>query len=141
VFFPHSQDEFGDEYDLRDWLAGSLRLEREGRYRLKQPSGLDVLEKGSIVFFVKNHLAVGCAIVEEGLKSITSKDRKRYGWTSQDDLVYKEYIKFLPESIWAFPSDRFISTQRITKVLNKGFGQGFTMINDLDQLLQVFALV
>ena len=143
MFFPHGPKEeggFDDEYELRDWLAGSLRLGREGRYRLKEAAGLGVLESGSLVFFVKNNYVVGLAVVEEKIRDITPQDNQQNGW--DNDEGFKKVIKFFPDSIWAFPDNRFIPTSRVTRVNdNKGFGQGFTKIDDLSKFLDVLSLL
>lgn len=53
VLFTHNEEEFEDEYDLRDWLGQDLERYRRGGYHLREPSGLGKLEEGSLVFFNK----------------------------------------------------------------------------------------
>jgi hypothetical protein len=142
VFFPHSDEEFPDEYLLRNWLAGSLRTDRRGLYRIGPTHGLKDLDNGSIVFFVKNHLVVGLAVVEESLRDITDGERVHYGWNNAEDAVFKRFVKLFPESIWAFPVDKFIPTSKVAEVIDhKGFGQEFTLIEDLQKLLDILALL
>jgi hypothetical protein len=77
VIFPHII--FKNEEDLRNWLAGSLKLKPEGKYPLTSTNGLRQLEEGSIVFFHIMYHLVGITVVEEGLRPIKEEERVNYG--------------------------------------------------------------
>lgn len=139
-FFTHGED-FDDKYELRDWLAGTLRKERNGWYRLKKASGLGDLERGSMVFFVKDDAIVGCGVVQKGIRPITKRDRNKYGWNDKEDMVFEKMIKFFPDSIWAFAERQFLDRRVAAKVAGKrGIGQGFPKIADKD-ILRIFARI
>lgn len=133
VFFPHSDDEFKSPEELREWLATDLK-NRGGYYRLHNPQGLGLLEKGSIVFFRKKDYVVGMAVVEEDIRDLTEEEKN----INSD---YQKVIKFFPESIWAFNDSEFINVNKITGIISKGFGEGFTTVEKLDELLDILALI
>jgi hypothetical protein len=133
VFFPHSGDEFKSPEELREWLATELK-NRGGFYRLHNPQSLGSLEKGSIVFFRKKDYVVGMAIVEEDLRGLTEEEKN----INSD---YEKVIKFFPESIWAFTNSEFINIDKITGIISKGFGEGFTAVEKLEELLDILSLI
>lgn len=133
VFFPHSDVEFKSPEELREWLATELK-NRGGYYMLHNPQSLGSLEKGSIVFFRKKDYVVGMAIVEEDLRDLTEEEKNI-------NSHYEKVIKFFPESIWAFTNSEFINIKRITQIISKGFAEGFTTIETLEELLNILALI
>lgn len=135
VFFPHNEKEFKDEYDLRDWLGHDLKNYRRGGYHLMEPSGLGKLEEGSLVFFHKNNYVVGSAVVEVGLRESSEEQKSRFG------EKYKHFIKFVPESIWAWNSGQFLTDSEVYGMIGKHLSQGYTVIDDLEGLLKLFQLV
>ena len=135
VFFPHSDEEFKDQEKLRRWLKYDLKGFRNGFYTVINANGLGELEKGSLVFFNKGKYCVGFAVVEEGLRNITEEEKEKFG------KDYKKCIKFLPESICVFNDDQLIKLEDITKIINKNFGQGYTTVDNLEDLLKIFKLI
>jgi hypothetical protein len=135
VFFPHMGEEFENPIQLRDWLGYGLKKYRRGGYHMRDPSGLGQLEDGSLVFFHKNNLVVGCAVVEEGIRKSTKEQMGRFG------EEYQHFIKFIPESIWAWNSGQFITDEEVYSVLGKHLGQGYTIIDSLEELLRLFQLM
>lgn len=135
VFFPHSDKEFEDEYALRNWLDMELRVYRKGEYHMKKAQGLGELEEGSIVFFHRNNWVVGYAIVEKPPKRTTGKERERYG------QEFENTVKFIPESISALSDNQFLSRQEVEKIVGKKLIRGFTTVDDLSQLLEIFKRV
>ena len=135
VFFPHSDDQFEDQEDLRRWLKYDLKGFRNGFYSVINANGLGEIEKGSIVFFNKGKYCVGFAIVEEGLRNMTEQEREKFG------KEYKKCIKFLPESICVFNDDQLIKLEDITNIINKNFGQGYTTVENIEDLLRIFKLI
>lgn len=141
VFFTHSNEEFADKYELRDWLAGTLRTDRKGLYRLREASGLGPLGRGSIVFFVKDDAVVGCAVVQKGVRDITARDRRRFDWNDKEDLKYKKVVKFFPDSIWPFSETQFLDRRGAARVSGKkDIRQGFPIIAD-DRILKLLARI
>ncbi len=134
VFFPHSNDEFKDQEELRRWLRYDLKGFRNGFYTMKDPTGLGELEKGSIVFFNKDNYCVGFAIVEEDLRIIKEEEKDKFG------KEYKKCVKFIPESICVFNESQLIKLKYIEKIIGKGFGRGYTTMEPKD-LLNIFKLV
>lgn len=132
VFFPHSDDEFKNENELRCWLDNDLRIYREGYYHLKKGTGLGSLDKGSIVFFHKSKWIVGCAVVEENSRDTTPEEKGRYG----DE--YEIVVKFNPSSIWVWTDDEFVSTDDAGVIIDAKIKQFFPAITDLSALLRVF---
>jgi hypothetical protein len=135
VFFPHKTDEFEDENALRNWLGHDLKKYRRGGYHLREPAGLGELEEGSLVFFHKNNFVVGSAVVEEGLRASSEEQKRRFG------KEYQHFIKFVPESIWAWNTGQFLTDLEVYSVIGKHLSQGYTMVDDLDRLLRLFQLV
>ncbi len=135
VFFPHMGEEFDDEIELRDWLGYDLKKYRRGGYHMRDPSGLGQLEEGSLVFFHKNNLVVGCAIVEEGMRKSTSD---QINWFGEE---YKHFIKFIPESVWAWNSGQFLTDEEVHSAIGKHLSQGYTMVDNLEDLLHLFQLM
>jgi hypothetical protein len=135
VFFPHSDDQFEDQEDLRRWLKYDLKGFRNGFYSVINANGLGELEKGSLVFFNKDKYCVGFAIVEESLREINEQEKDKFG----ED--YKKCIKFLPESICVFNDDQLIKQEDITNIINKNFGQGYPTVDNLEDLLKIFKLI
>ena len=135
VFFPHSDDTFKDQEELRHWLKYDLKGFRNGFYNIKNANGLGELEKGSIVFFNKGKYCVGFAIVEEGLRNMTEQEREKFG------KEYKKCIKFLAESICVFNDDQLIKLEDIQKIINKKFRQGYPKVYSLEDLFAIFKLI
>jgi hypothetical protein len=136
VFFPHSKKEFGSKYRLRNWLSGTLRIDNDGIYLLKKHPGLSDLDAGSIVFFVREDSAVGCAVVEEDMKEITEEERKVNDYGPD----YKWLVKFVPNSIWAWSDSQFLSRQKLKEITGKEVGmQGYTQLDDLGKLMEIYA--
>ena len=102
---------------------------------MRDPPRLGQLEDGSLVFFHKNNLVVGCAVVEEGIRESTKEQMDRFG------KEFKHFIKFIPESIWAWNSGQFITDEEVYSVLGKHLGQGYTIIDSLEELLRLFQLM
>ena len=130
VIFPHSDEEFPHEDDLRNWLVSDLKLS-EGKYRLKEAIGLGQLEKGCIVFFKKNNYIVGMAVVEEDLRPIKESEN--------EENKYQNIIKFHPGSIWAFSNDEYIAVSKVEKITGKGSSRGYPQVDDASQLLSILA--
>jgi hypothetical protein len=135
VFFPHSDDEFKDQQELRHWLKYDLKEFRNGFYSVRNANGLGELEKGSLVFFNKGKYCVGFAVVGEGLRNITEEEKDKFG----ED--YKKCIKFLPESICVFNDDQLIKLENITNIINKNFRRGYTTVDNPEDLLKIFKLI
>ena len=140
VFFPHEEEEFESKYVLRNWLAGGLRL-GDGVYHLREARGLGKLDKGSIVFFVREDAVVGCALVEKSLRALTTRERKelkRQGYTKK----YKKIVKFFPDSIWAWSDTQFMDRKKAERIVGKGIGtRVYTKVGDMQALLKLFAQI
>jgi len=143
VIFPHTI--FKNEEDLRNWLAGSLKLKHEGKYPLTSTKGLGQLEEGSIVFFHINSHIVGMAVVEEGLRPIKKEEIVNYDEFKKimelSKMEFSNIIKFFPSSIWAFSNEEFIPREEVGKILNKDIHQNYTNIDTLNDLLKILALI
>ena len=135
VFFPHTDEEFESPEELRDWLGHDLKKYRRGGYHMRNPAGLGQLENGSLVFFHKKNFVVGCAVVEEGIRESTAEQIDRFG------EEFQHFIKFIPESIWAWNNGQFLTDEEVYGITGKHLGQGFTTIDDLETLLRLFQLV
>jgi hypothetical protein len=102
--FTHAEDEFEDEYELRDWLDKELRINLRGCYHLREARGLgwspDALPPGSIVLFHFKGKIVGEGVVEKGVQKIDEEHRRKEELGPQ----YKFFVKFKPELIRAYPS-------------------------------------
>ena len=139
VFFPHSDNEFKDEYKLRDWLHNELRIYRKGYYHLRKGTGLGELDKGSIVFFHKNKWIVGCAVVEEDKRDTTPAEKERYRHEDENGIIEYEFVvKFNPSSIWVWTDDEFVSTDAAGEIIGKEIQQYFPAVTDLPCLLKIF---
>ena len=88
-----------------------------------------------MVFFHKNNFVVGSAVVEEVLRESSEEQKERFG----EEFLH--FIKFVPESIWAWNSGQFLTNSEVYKVIGKHLGQGYTMVDKLDELLRLFQLV
>jgi len=137
VIFPHII--FKNEEDLRNWLAGSLKLKHEGKYPLTNANSLGQLEEGSIVFFHIMYHIVGMAVVEEGLRPIKKEEIVNYD--EFNNMEFSNIIKFFPGSIWTFSNEEFIPREEVEKILNKKIHQYYTNIDTLDDLLKILALI
>ena len=135
VFFPHMEKEFSNPNKLRDWLGNELKIYRRGGYLMRGPQGLGELEAGSLVFFHKSNTVVGCAIVEEGIRNSAKLQKARFG------EEYEHFIKFIPESIWAWNDGQFLTDEEVYSSIGKHLGQGYTMVDTLDDLLNLFQLM
>jgi hypothetical protein len=132
VVFTHTEGEFGDRFELRDWLSYTLREARRGWYHLRDANGLGKIGAGTLVFFNRDDFVVGFAVAETDLVETTEDDVKKYG------EKYKYKVKFVPESIWAFAEDHFIPRVEVEDILDKKIRQGYPEIDTLDQLLLIF---
>jgi hypothetical protein len=135
VFFPHSKEEFGSEFELRNWLDLEVRIYQRGEYKLKEAKGLGELDEGSLVFFHRNNWVVGFAIVEKSMRETTDDEKEMYG------DQYKYVVKFIPESITALNDKQFIPIENIEKVIGKTIRQGYPIVEDLNKLLSIFRML
>ncbi|MEM3614745.1 MAG: hypothetical protein QW158_07250 [Nitrososphaerales archaeon] len=117
--FTHSEEEFSDEYDLRDWLDKELRIDCRGCYHLRSAVGLgtkpDALPEGSIVLFYFKKKIVGEGVVEEGVQKIDEEHRVKEALPDE----YEYFVKFKPELIRAYPAYLFINEEEFREVTGK----------------------
>jgi hypothetical protein len=133
VLFPHSPIEFTTPEDLRSWLAIDLK-EDNGYYRLHEAPGLGQLEKGSIVFFVKDRIIVGMAIVEEDIRKIKDEE-------NTETKEYQQIVKFFPNSIWVFSRENCVSIEKFDKAANWGKLRPDSAYKEIDNLRQLLILL
>jgi hypothetical protein len=135
VFFPHSKEEFENEFELRNWLDLELRVYQRGEYKLKKAKGLADLDEGSIVFFHRNNWVVGFAIVEQSKRKTTREEKEKY------DTSFEYVVKFIPESIIALNDKQFIQISEIEKVVGKKIRRGYPIVEDPNNLLSIFKIL
>lgn len=136
VFFPHNVTEFRIPEELRSWLATDLK-ESGGYYKLHNAPGLGHLEKGSVVFFRRDRVVVGMAVVEEDLRPINPEENVEL-------IKYEQIVKFFPNSIWAFSSNNCVSLEEFDKISKWGKISpdfAYSEINTLDQLKILLSLI
>jgi hypothetical protein len=98
----HSKEEFEDEYRLRDWLAGTLKKDRNGSYFLNRRFGIS---PGSILLFERNGFLVGSAIAKEEIRTPTDEEKAQEGG-------YRFVLKIVPDSIWIW-REPFVSLKAV----------------------------
>ena len=142
VCFPHSDDQFKTPKDLMEWLDYSLRNTHGGYYRYREALGLGKLEPGSVVFFYKNKLIVGCATVEKGSRPLEPEEIERcdkiYG-TKNNCAGMKNVVKFFTKSIWVWDEHELVSEEEF-KQITENYLSNYVGIEP-DQVLRIFAAV
>ena len=112
VCFPHSNDQFETPNQLMEWLDYSLRNTHRGYYRYRKAPGLGRLEPGSLVFFYKNKLIVGTAVVEKGSRPLERTEIERCDEVhglDNDCAGMENIVKFFTNSIWVWDEHDLVS--------------------------------
>ncbi|MEM0135024.1 MAG: hypothetical protein QXU18_07350 [Thermoplasmatales archaeon] len=142
VCFPHSDDQFETANELMEWLDWGLRNTHGGYYRYREAPGLGLLEPGSIVFFYKNKLIVGSAVVEKVSRPLEDAEIERcdeiYG--SDDNCAgMKNVVKFFPNSIWVWDEHDLVSESEFKEITGKNL-QHYVGIES-DDVLKLYEMV
>ncbi|MCL5788055.1 MAG: hypothetical protein M1581_05550 [Candidatus Thermoplasmatota archaeon] len=122
VCFSHSNDQFETPNELMEWLDFGLRYTHRGYYRYRKAPGLGKLEPGSLVFFYKNKLLVGSAVVEKASRPLEKSEIERcdeiYGY---DDGCAEmvNVVKFFPNSIWVWDEHDLVSEDEFKAITRK----------------------
>ena len=124
--FPHADDQFDTPANLMDWLEHDLRTTHRGYYRYRKAQGLGKLEPGSIIFFYKNGLIVGSAVVERNSRSLEPSEKERCSeiHNSPHEEVdhcsgMENIVKFFTESIWVWSEQELVSKDEFYRITGK----------------------
>ena len=98
----HSKKQFENENILRDWLAGTLKKDREGCYYLNKRFGV---LPGSVILFERNGLLVGSAIAKETVRTPTEEEKMLAG-------QFRFVLRIVPDSIWVW-KEHFVSLETL----------------------------
>ncbi len=149
VCFPHSDDQFATPDELMEWLDYSLRNTHRGYYRYRKANGLGSLEPGSLVFFYKNKLIVGCAVVEKASRPLVRSEKERCDevyYTEDDRKEYEEecaemknVVKFFTNSIWVWDEHDLVSEKEFKAITGKSLQYYVTI--EPEHILEIYAKV
>ena len=142
VCFPHSDDQFETPNELMEWLDYSLRNTHRGYYRYRKAPGLGRLEQGSIVFFYKNKLIVGSAVVEKNSRPLEQVEIERCDEIHgrDDDCAGMEnVVKFFTNSIWVWDEHELVTEEEFKEITKKNL-QNYVTINP-DEILKLYEIV
>lgn len=122
VCFPHADDQFDSPIDLMSWLNYDLKKIHRGYYRYRKAPGLGNLDCGSIVFFYKNKLIVGSAVVEKNSRPLESSELKRCDeLRAEDDNCsgMVNVVKFFTNSIWVWDQHELVNAEEFQKITGR----------------------
>ncbi len=142
VCFPHVDDQFESPIELMEWLDNDLRTTHRGYYRYRKAPGLGTLEPGSIVFFYKNGLIVGSAVVEKHSRSLEPSEIERCDEIRAEDDSCSgmiNVVKLFTESIWVWDEHELISKDEFNRITTKDLSHYVTI--DPDDVLKLYGLV
>jgi hypothetical protein len=142
VCFPHSDDQFETPSELMIWLDYDLRNNHRGYYRYRKGVGLASLEPGSLVFFYKDNLIVGCAVVEKASRPLTKSEIERCDEIHGSDnncSGMENILKFFPNSIWVWDEHELVSADEFYKITQKNL-KYYVNINP-EHVLEIYRLV
>ncbi len=94
--FPHSQDEFRSEDNLRTWLLTGLRG-RGGVYHLRGAHPVKELPAGSVVLFRYGNRIVGEAVVVKEWETLLKPLEERT--LTGEEVLYESQVTFSPSSV------------------------------------------
>lgn len=141
VCFPHSDKQFKSPADLMEWLKYDLKDLLGGYYRLGEAPSLGQLDPGSIAFFYKNSLIVGCAVVERGSHPMEEDEMARCRQIHSEDeckdLV--KIVKFFTESIWVWGEHCLITGDEFREITGKRLENYVTV--EPENVLKIFEAV
>ena len=142
VCFPHSDDQFETPSELMEWLNYSLKDTHRGYYRYRKAPGLGRLEPGSVVFFYKNKLIVGSAVVEKEPRPLRPEEVERcdeiHG-TQNNCAGMKNVVKFFIKSIWVWSEHELVSEAEFKQITGKNL-QNYVSIESTD-ILKLYEIV
>ena len=142
VCFPHSDDQFETPNELMEWLDYSLKNTHRGYYRYREAPGLGRLEPGSVVFFYKNKLIVGCATVEKGSRPLKPEEIERcdeiYG-TQNGCAGMKNVVKFFTKSIWVWDEHELVNEEEFKQITGKHLDHYVSITPD--EVLSLYGVV
>ena len=141
VCFSHADDQFETPYELMKWLDYDLKRIHGGYYRYRKGVGLGLLEPGSIVFFYKNKLIVGTAVVEKASRPLEPAEIERCEEIHGEDGCknLENVVKFFTNSIWVWDEHDLISESEFKEITEKNL-QHYVSINSED-VLKLYGLV
>lgn len=142
VCFPHSDDQFETAAELMEWLDFGLRHVHGGYYRYRKAPGLGKLEPGSLVFFYKNKLIVGSAVVEKESRPLQPSEIERcdeiYGM--DDNCAGMEnVVKFFTNSIWVLDEHDLVSESEFKEITGKNL-QNYVIIEP-EHVTKIYGVV
>lgn len=142
VCFPHSDDQFKTAGKLMEWLNDALRHVHGGYYRYRKAQGLGKLDPGSLVFFYKNKLIVGSAVVEKASRPLDPSEIERcdeiYG-LDNDCAGMENVVKFFTNSIWVWNEHELVSEDEFKEITGKNLQYYVTI--DPDKVTKIYELV
>ena len=143
VCFPHSDDQFKTPAKLMSWLEYSLRKTLDGYYMYRKGPAIGKLDQGSLVFFYKSKLIVGCAVVEKASMPLEQAEIERckeiYGEDSTDCNGMENVVKFFTDSIWVWNEQELVNEDEFKSITEKSLSN--YPIVEPDEVLKLYEIV
>lgn len=124
-----------------EWLDHDLRNLHGGYYRYREARGLGRLEPGSLVFFYKNKLIVGSAVVEKASRPLEGSEIQRCEeiYKEENCAGMKNIVKFFTNSIWVRDEHDLVNESEFKEITGKNLDY-YVSVNP-DEVMKLYGLV